>query len=120
MATILAVDDSQTMRQMIYSTLKQGGHKVYEAFDGQDALNKASLITADLVLADVNMPRMNGITLIEELRKIPEYKFTPILLLTTETSVDMKSKGKLAGATGWMVKPFDPNKLLSTIDKVLA
>jgi len=120
MATILAVDDSESMRQMISFTLKQGGHDIIEAFDGQDALDKAKTKTPDLVLADVNMPRMDGITLIQELRKLPNYKHTPMLLLTTESAGDMKSKGKAAGATGWLVKPFDPNKLLSTIDSVLA
>ncbi len=120
MATILAVDDSESMRQMISFTLKQGGHDIIEAYDGQDALDKAKTKTTDLVLADVNMPRMDGITLIQKLRKLPNYKHTPMLMLTTESSGDMKTKGKSVGATGWLVKPFNPEQLLATIKKVIA
>lgn len=119
MATILTVDDSESMRQMIAFTLKNGGHNIIEAFDGQDAMTKATVHSPDLVLADVNMPRMDGISLIQELRKLPKYKHIPMLLLTTESKGDMKAKGKSAGATGWLVKPFDPNKLLSTVKSVL-
>ncbi len=120
MATILAVDDSTSMREMISFTLKKGGHEVTTAYDGQDGLEKAQRNSVDLVLADLNMPRVDGISLIQELRKLPNYKHTPMLLLTTESAGDIKAKGKQAGATGWLVKPFDPDKLLSTIDTVLA
>ncbi len=120
MATILAVDDSASMRQMVAFTLKGAGYDVIEAVDGVDALEKAKSATPDLVLADVNMPNMDGITLIKELRKLPNYKFTPMLMLTTESSNDKKAEGKTAGATGWLVKPFDPDKLLATIKKVVA
>ncbi|MCB1753772.1 MAG: response regulator, partial [Gammaproteobacteria bacterium] len=86
---------------------------------GQDALNKARQNQVDLVLSDVNMPVMDGITLIKNLRTLPNYKFTPILMLTTESAADKKGEGKAAGATGWIVKPFNPDQLLNTIKKVL-
>jgi len=120
MATILAVDDSASMRQMISFTLKEAGYDVVEAIDGIDALSKAKTSTPDAVLSDVNMPNMDGITLISELRKLPSYKHIPILMLTTESGADKKAEGKLAGATGWMVKPFNPEQLLATIKKVVS
>ena len=119
MAKILAVDDSASMRQMVSFTLKGAGHQVIEAADGVEALAKAKSNALDLVISDVNMPNMDGITLIAELRKLPAFKFTPMLMLTTESSADKKSQGKAAGATGWIVKPFNPDQLLNTIKKVL-
>ncbi len=119
MAKILAVDDSASMRQMVSFTLKGAGHDVVEASDGVEALNKAQSGAVDLVISDVNMPNMDGITLISKLRQLPNYKFTPMLMLTTESSSDKKSAGKAAGATGWIVKPFNPDQLLATIKKVL-
>lgn len=119
MTTILAVDDSASMRQMVSFTLKGAGYSVIEAADGQDALNKAKQQTVDLVLSDVNMPVMDGIELVKNLRGLPQYKFTPILMLTTESAGDKKMQGKSAGATGWLVKPFNPDQLLATIKKVL-
>jgi len=119
MAKILAVDDSASLRQMVSFTLKEAGHEVVEAADGVEALELARSAPADLVISDVNMPRMDGISLVRELRWLPEYKFTPILLLTTETSDAKKQEGKAAGATGWLVKPFDPEALLTTIKRVL-
>ncbi len=119
MASILAVDDSASMRQMVSFTLKGAGYDVIEAVDGVDALNKARGSSVNMVLTDVNMPNMDGITLIKELRKLPNYKFTPMLMLTTESSSDKKSQGKSAGATGWLVKPFNPEQLLGTIKKVI-
>jgi len=119
MATILAVDDSASMRQMVAFTLKSAGHDVTEACDGQDALNKAKGNKFSLVISDVNMPIMDGITLIKELRTLGDYKFTPILMLTTESTGEKKQEGKAAGATGWIVKPFNPEQLLATISKVL-
>lgn len=119
MAKILAVDDSASMRQMVSFTLQGAGYEVVEASDGQDALNKAKQGQVDLVLSDVNMPVMDGIALIKNLRSLPSYKFTPILMLTTESAADKKSEGKAAGATGWIVKPFNPDQLLNTIKKVL-
>lgn len=119
MASILAVDDSASMRQMVAFTLKGAGYNVIEAVDGKDALEKAKSGGADVVLTDVNMPNMDGIELVRQLRQLPKYKFTPMLLLTTESSADKKALGKAAGATGWLVKPFNPEQLLATIAKVL-
>jgi len=119
MAKILAVDDSASMRQMVSFTLKGAGHEVVEASDGVEALNFAQGESVDLVISDVNMPNMDGISLIRELRKLTPYKFTPMLMLTTESSGDKKMEGKNAGATGWIVKPFNPDQLLSTVKKVL-
>ena len=119
MAKILAVDDSASMRQMVTFTLKGAGHEVIEAADGQEALQKAKEGQVDLVLTDVNMPNMDGITLIRELRSLETYKFTPILTLTTESGGEKKQEGKTAGATGWIVKPFSPDQLLATIKRVL-
>ncbi len=119
MASILAVDDSASMRQMVSFTLKGAGFSVVEAVDGVDALNKAKAQKFDCVVTDVNMPNKDGITLIKDLRALPDYKFIPILMLTTESSMDKKQAGKAAGATGWIVKPFNPDQLLKTIKKVL-
>lgn len=119
MATILVVDDSASMRQMVEFTLKEAGHQVMVAEDGQVALNLAQGASADLVITDVNMPNMDGITLIKELRALPAYKFTPILTLTTESTAEKKMEGKGVGATGWIVKPFNPEKLLATVNKAL-
>ncbi|UTW48934.1 response regulator [Bacterioplanoides sp. SCSIO 12839] len=119
MASILAVDDSASMRQMVSFTLKGAGYQVVEASDGVEALAAAKKGKFDLVLSDVNMPNMNGIELVKELRQLADYKFTPVLMLTTESAGDMKMQGKQAGATGWIVKPFNPDQLLSTIKRVL-
>jgi two-component system chemotaxis response regulator CheY len=120
MASILAVDDSASMRQMVSFTLKGAGYEVVEAVDGAEALNIAKSRNVNLVITDVNMPKMDGISLISELRKLPAYKFTPLLMLTTESSTDKKQAGKAAGATGWIVKPFNPDQLLATVKKVLS
>ncbi len=119
MTKILAVDDSASMRQMVSFTLKGAGYEVVEAADGKLALDQARKQQFDLVLSDVNMPVMDGITLVKELRGLSNYKFTPILMLTTESAGDKKMEGKQAGATGWLVKPFNPDQLLATIKKVL-
>ncbi len=119
MATILAVDDSASMRQMVTFTLKGAGYDVVDAVDGVDALNKAKAKKFDLVVTDVNMPNKDGITLIKDLRALPDYKFIPMLMLTTESGSDKKMQGKAAGATGWIVKPFNPDQLLKTVNKVL-
>jgi len=119
MARILTADDSASMRQMVTFTLKGAGHEVIEAVDGKDALQKAQSTKADLVLTDVNMPHLDGIGLVKQLRSLPNYKFTPILLLTTESAPEKKQEGKAAGATGWLVKPFNPDQLLATVKKVL-
>ena len=119
MASILAVDDSASMRQMVTFTLKGAGYEVVEAQDGHEALGIAKTKTVNLVLTDITMPKMDGIALIRALRALPHYKFTPVLMLTTESAPEKKQAGKAAGATGWMVKPFNPEQLLATIKKVL-
>ena len=117
--TILAIDDSASIRQMVSFTLKSAGYEVLDAVDGQDGLEKAKGNNVSLVLTDQNMPRMDGLTLIRALRALPQYKSTPILMLTTESSDAMKQQGRAAGATGWLVKPFDPQKLLEVVKKVI-
>ena len=117
--SILAVDDSASIRSMVSFTLKSAGYDVVEAVDGVDALNKAKKAPMNLVLTDHNMPRMDGLTLVRSLRELPDYRSAPILILTTESSQEMKNQGKAAGATGWMVKPFDPQRLLEVVRKVL-
>lgn len=117
--TVLAIDDSASMRQMVAFTLKSSGYDVIEAVDGQDGLDKAKSKSVNLVLTDQNMPRMDGLTLIKSLRAMPQYKGTPILMLTTESSDAMKAQGKAVGATGWLVKPFDPQKLVDVVKKVI-
>ena len=119
MHSILAVDDSASMRQMVSFTLKSAGYNVVEAVDGQDAWEKAGGRSFDLVLTDQNMPRMDGISLTRKLREAPQFKSTPILILTTESSDQMKQAGRAAGATGWLVKPFDPVRLIEVIQKVM-
>jgi two-component system chemotaxis response regulator CheY len=117
--TILAVDDSSSLRQMVAFSLKAAGYNVVEAVDGQDGLDKAKLQSVDLVLTDQNMPRMDGLALIKTLRTLPTYAKTPILMLTTESSDEMKAKGRAAGANGWLVKPFDPQRLTEVVKKVI-
>lgn len=119
MAQILAVDESPSMRQMVHFTLKSAGHEMVEAADGKEAFDIAKSRKIDLVLTDVNMPNMDGITLIRELRKLPGYRDVPMLFLTAESGGDKKQEGKAAGATGWILKPFNPLQLLATIKKVL-
>jgi two-component system, chemotaxis family, chemotaxis protein CheY len=116
---IMTVDDSASMREMVRATLTSAGYEVVEAVDGQEALDFARDNPCDLVISDVNMPRMDGITLVHELRNLPHYRLTPLLLLTTESSQEKKMEGKRAGATGWIVKPFNPEQLLATMARVL-
>jgi two-component system, chemotaxis family, chemotaxis protein CheY len=117
--TIFAVDDSGSLRQMVAFSLKAAGYDVVQAVDGQDGLNRAKEKTVDLVLTDQNMPIMDGLTLIKNLRELGSYKKVPILMLTTESSDEMKAKGKAAGANGWLVKPFDPKRLIEVVQKVI-
>ena len=119
MAQILLVDDSISMREMVSFTLKEAGHDVIEAEDGIQALDVVQDNAFNLVITDVNMPKMDGIILTSKLRQLDSYRFTPILILTTETSDARKQDGKVAGATGWIEKPFDPDSLLSTVNRVL-
>ena len=118
-AQLLIVDDSTSLRQMVAFALSSGGFNVSEAEDGQAALDIAKTRRFDAVVTDVNMPRMDGIELIRNLRQLPDYRFTPLLMLTTEAGLDKKQEGKAAGATGWLVKPFNPEQLVATLRKVL-
>jgi two-component system chemotaxis response regulator CheY len=121
MAKVLIVDDSTMLRDMLNYALNEGGYSdITEAVDGVDALEKINGPEFDVIITDVNMPRMDGLTLIQELRKIPAYAKKPILVLTTERSDEMKAKGKAAGATGWIVKPFVPEQLLKAVNIVLS
>ncbi|QDX81385.1 response regulator [Denitratisoma sp. DHT3] len=117
--TILAVDDSESLRQMVSFTLGTSGYEVVQAVDGVDGLDKAQATAFDLVLTDQNMPRMDGLVLIKSLRALPQYRRTPILMLTTESSDAMKQQGRSSGATGWLVKPFAPQKLLEVVKMVI-
>jgi two-component system chemotaxis response regulator CheY len=116
---ILIVDDSASIRQMVEVTLKSSNYRVTAAKDGQEAYELCQKNSYDFVLTDQNMPRMDGLTLIKSLRALASYQATPIVVLTTEASDAMKAQGRAAGATGWMVKPFDPAKLLQVAAKVL-
>jgi len=116
---ILTVDDSPSIRQMVSFTLKSAGYDVLEATDGNTGLSKAQSDKVDLVLTDQNMPGMDGLTLIRQLRKLPGYASTPILMLTTESGDQMKALGRAAGATGWLVKPFDPEKLVDVVKRLV-
>jgi len=118
-ARIMTVDDSLSMRLMVRLSLEEVGFDVTEAVDGVDALEKLNDSKCELVIADLNMPNMNGIELIRKLREHPDYRFTPILMLTTESGGSIKEEGRKAGATGWIVKPFKPEHLIGAVKKVL-
>ena len=115
----MTADDSASVRQMVTFTLKQQGYEVIEAVDGQEALQKLSGKKVDMLLADLNMPKLDGIGLIKGVRASSLNKFIPIIMLTTESNDTKKSEGKTAGATGWIVKPFKPEQLLAVVKKVL-
>jgi two-component system chemotaxis response regulator CheY len=117
--TALVVVDCVSIRQMVTFTLQSAGFTTIEGSNGVEALSATANKSVDLVVTDLNMPQMDGITLVKELRKRPSFKFTPILLLTTESQESKKQEGKAAGATGWMVKPFQPDQLLSVVNKVV-
>ena len=119
MKTILTVDDSPSIRQMLAYVLVNAGYKVIEATDGEEGLALAKANTVDLVLTDHNMPKMDGVNLTKALRALPAYRKVPIMMLSTESSPVLKQAGREAGATGWMVKPFDPDKLLEMLKKAL-
>ncbi|XOV79810.1 MAG: response regulator [Aestuariibacter sp.] len=119
MKKILTVDDSASMRAMVAFTLKAQGFEVTEAVNGQEGLAQAKNTVFDLIISDINMPVMDGIEFISHVRQLDTYRFTPILMLTTESGLDKKQEGKAAGATGWIVKPFDPEKLVAVVNKVL-
>ena len=117
--TIVTVDDSASVRQMVSFTLKGAGYTFLECLDGRDALTKINGTSINMVITDLNMPNMNGLELIKALRARPEFKFMPIVFLTTESQAEKKEAAKAAGATGWVVKPFKPEQLLAVVKKVL-
>ena len=117
--TVLSVDDSASIRQMVKLTLTGAGYTVIQAGDGAEGLTKARESAVDLVVTDLNMPVMNGLGLIRELRKLPAYKGVPIIFLTTESDAAMKQEAKIAGATGWITKPFQQEQLVAVVRKVL-
>lgn len=114
----LAVDDSKTIREMVSFTLKNAGFDVLEAENGEEGLELLKNNTPNIIISDVNMPKMDGFTFVKALRQLPQLKFTPVLMLTTENTDDKKAIGREAGATGWIVKPFDPEKLIDVVNKV--
>jgi two-component system chemotaxis response regulator CheY len=117
--TIMTVDDSASMRQMVGVVLRGGGYEVIEAVDGLDALSKLKGQELHLFLSDINMPNMDGLEFTRRLRAMPQYKFVPVVLLTTESHPEKKQEGKAAGATAWIVKPFSPDQLLAVVKKVV-
>ena len=117
--TIMAIDDSASIRQVVSITLKKAGYDVIEASDGKDALNKLSGQKVHLMICDVNMPNMDGITFLKTVRQNPSYKFTPIIMLTTESQEAKKQEGRAAGAKAWVVKPFKPEQMLAAIEKLI-
>ncbi|PLX74025.1 MAG: two-component system response regulator [Desulfuromonas sp.] len=110
---VMAVDDSPTVRTVLKSTLTDAGYIVVEASNGQEAMRMLEECKIDLLVTDLNMPKMNGLELIRALRKTPGYRFIPIIMLTSETQIDLKTEGRKAGASGWVTKPFCPNQLLA-------
>ena len=118
--TVLTVDDSRTMRDMLLMALEDAGYTVIQAVDGVDGLETLAKNGADVVITDINMPRMDGFGFIEGLRADPRHRATPVLVLTTESDADKKARARAAGATGWIVKPFDPVKLVDAVRRVAA
>ena len=117
--TIMVVDDSATLRQVVGIALKGAGYDVLEACDGKDALNKLNGQKIHLIISDVNMPNMDGLTFVAEAKKLPNYKFTPVIMLTTEAGENKKSAGQAAGAKAWVVKPFQPPQMLAAVSKLI-
>lgn len=117
--TIMVIDDSASMRQVVSMTLKKAGYDMMEACDGKDAIGKLSGQKVHLMICDVNMPNMDGISFLKAVKEMPSYKFTPIIMLTTESQETKKMEGKAAGAKAWMVKPFKPEQLLEAISKLI-
>jgi len=116
---IMIVDDSASLRQVVGIALKGAGYDVIEASDGKDALSKLTGQKVNLIVSDVNMPNMDGITMVQEVKKLPQYKFTPIMMLTTESEPDKKAAGKAAGAKAWLVKAVQPPTLLDAVSKLV-
>ncbi len=119
MKRILTVDDSASVRQMVSFTLSSAGYELIEAVDGKDGLGKAGTAKFDLIITDLNMPNMDGIEMISAVRKLPGYAFIPILMLTTESQAEKKDAGRKAGATGWIVKPFNTEQLLAVVHRLV-
>lgn len=117
--TILVIDDSEVIRQVVSTTLKSAGYNVLEGVDGVDALSKLTGVKVHLMICDVNMPNMDGISFIKEVKKMDDYKFTPIIMLTTETREEKRQEGRAAGARAWMVKPFQPDQMLKAVSKLI-
>ncbi|MBS4096624.1 MAG: response regulator [Sulfuricella sp.] len=117
--TIMIVDDSATLRQVVSIALKGAGYDIIEGCDGKDALSKLTGQKVHLIVSDVNMPNMDGITFVQEVKKLPAYKFTPVIMLTTEAGEDKKSAGQAAGAKAWVVKPFKPEQMLTAVSKLI-
>ena len=117
--TVLIVDDSASLRQVVNIALKGAGYNVIEACDGKDALSKLNGEKIHLIISDVNMPNMDGITFVKEAKKLSNYKFTPIIMLTTESQENKKKEGQAAGAKAWVVKPFQPAQMLSAVEKLI-
>lgn len=117
--TIMIVEDSATMRQMVGFTLRREGYDVIEAVDGLDAIGKINGTPIDMIITDLNMPNMDGIEFIRNVRQNPDFKFTPILMLTTDSQESKKMEGRAAGATGWIVKPFSPEHMMAVVRKVI-
>jgi two-component system chemotaxis response regulator CheY len=118
--TVLIVDDSASVRQVVTIALKGAGYDVIEGVDGKDALAKLTGQRVHLVISDVNMPNMDGITFVTELKKLPAYKFTPVIMLTTESQEDKKKAAQAAGAKAWVTKPFQPPQMLAAVSKLIA
>ncbi len=116
---IMTVDDSASMRHMVGFTLKQHGYEIVEAVNGMDALKKLAKERIDMLITDINMPDLDGINLVRKVRDNPSYRFIPIIILTTEFQMEKKQEGKAAGATGWIIKPFRPDQLVSVVRKVM-
>jgi two-component system chemotaxis response regulator CheY len=119
MKQILTVDDSASIRQMVRFTLTRAGYEISEAIDGKDGLEKCGKEKYDLVITDLNMPRMDGIEMITSIRRLPGYGFLPILMLTTDSQIEKKDAGRKAGATGWIVKPFNADQLVAVVQKLV-
>lgn len=118
--TIMIVDDSASLRQVVNIALKGAGYDVIEACDGQDALSKLNGQKIHLIISDVNMPNMDGLTFVREARQLPAYKFTPVIMLTTEAGDTKKQEGQAAGAKAWVTKPFQPAQMLTAVSKLVA
>ena len=118
--TVLVVDDSASLRQVVHIALSGAGYAVQEAVDGKDALTKLNGQSIHLIISDLNMPNMDGISFVKEVKKHPSYKFTPIIMLTTESDAGKKAEGQAAGAKAWMVKPFKPQQMLDAVSKLIA